>query len=179
MGLIRALKVKSETYHMHVHALLGLLTSLIIYKIYEGSDFSNLMILGVAANILPDIDHLFFIFIYGSKTDYSKVIKKYLRKHQLKTLVTFIKQNHKLNTSVYSHNIATVLLVCIGYMYFGYSKDNPYFSTFFLSWMIHYLYDIFEDLMFFGKLNRNWLLKFDRSFLLFENFIHKDKNIKL
>ncbi len=162
MGRIRKKLINtSEQYHMIIHILLGIISGLIFANINNIQPLT-LISIGIIGNILPDIDHLLYIFIYGRNSEYAQFIKDFLGQKQYKNIVNFCKNNHKFNTGLYSHNIlTTILVILITYKTFNF--NNYLTATFFFSWSLHYLYDIVEDLLFFGKLNKNWFLKFDKK----------------
>lgn len=159
---VYSLRYKTEAYHMQMHMLLGVLCGVIIWHVFPGSSLLRLATIGVIGGILPDFDHLLFIFLYGRRTEYAKIIKAFLRKHKIRNTVKFIKSNHKYNTAIYSHNMLSVLMAFMLFYYLYNVKDNASMSAFFLSWVIHYVFDIFEDVLFFKKPNPNWWLKFSK-----------------
>ncbi|OGC68973.1 hypothetical protein A2415_04205 [candidate division WWE3 bacterium RIFOXYC1_FULL_39_7] len=146
---------------MTIHVALGILCAYIIKSVYPEASSAKLLFLGVLANLLPDADHILYFTWYGAKSDYTKIVRQYFRTKQIRTLVNFIKQNHKNNTGIYSHNLLTVAIVLGSFWVLGITRDSPSLSVFFMSWSIHYIYDIFEDLLFFKSLNPNWFFRFN------------------
>jgi membrane-bound metal-dependent hydrolase YbcI (DUF457 family) len=147
---------------MQVHIALGVLSAYAIHSYFPEASMPRLIALGIIGNLLPDIDHIFFLFWYGATTEYAKTIKKYIRSRELRNAAAFMKLNHKLNTSIYSHNVISLVLAFLLFWYLGDKRDSAALSVFFLSWCTHYLYDILEDFLFFKKINPNWFLKFNR-----------------
>ena len=161
--LIGGLRRKSESYHMLIHIFLGVFCGVSMWHVFPGSPLLKLMAIGAIGGILPDFDHILFIFLYGRKSEFAKIVKGFLKKHKIRNAITFIKVNHKYNTAVYSHNMVSVLLAFSLFYYLYTVKDNASMSAFFLSWFVHYTFDIFEDVLFFKKVNPNWLLKFSKT----------------
>lgn len=150
-----------ETYTEIVHILFGVITGIIVYFLFPDSELDFIMLVSVLGAILPDIDHIFSIFIYNRKTDYSKTVRRFLNDKQFRKWAHFTKVNHKNNTGIYSHNIFAMLFVFIIALLFMFRYESASWSAFFLAWFSHYLWDILEDLIFFSKLNSNWTLKFN------------------
>jgi len=159
--MISFLRQKSEKYHMSIHAVLGVMSGLAIKSIYPESNLNKMLALGFLANILPDIDHLFYFLWYGAKSDYTRTVKKYIADREIKALVAYLKRNHKYNTGIYSHNLMTLLFVLLLFWLAGLTRDSPSLSVVFLSWSLHYMYDIVEDFLFFKEINPNWFLRFN------------------
>jgi len=165
MGKKRKSLIKlSEKFHMSIHILWGVIIALTIKKFLADISLFLLLTVGVLGSLLPDFDHVLYIFIYGRKSEYSRFIRQFISQKQLKKTFWFCKNNHKLNTGLYSHNILTMIVILMLSINSIISK-NYLLATFFLAWSIHYLYDIFEDLLFFGKINKNWFLKFDKKII--------------
>ncbi len=162
-NFVRSLRAKSETYHMQVHIIIGLICGLFMGHLFPEAPLIKLISVSIIGSVLPDFDHLLFIFIYGRKTDFARIIKGFLRKYKIKSAISFIRVNHKYNTSVYSHNMLSVILAFWLFYYLYTVQDKASMSTFFLSWFAHYVFDIFEDVLFFKKINPNWWLKFSKN----------------
>lgn len=155
----------SGDLHGYFHLLFGLFTLLFIRQL-DGKAFSShsllLIVIALGASFLPDIDHLFCIYIYGRKSDYAKALRSFLRHLHLKGFLRHIKENHKSHTQVYSHNIGSIILSAFFTYFEMVRRDNIFLATFFLAFTLHYLYDFIEDLLFFKKPNKNWYFKFNR-----------------
>jgi len=149
----------SERYHYVFHLALGLVVFGISYD--DTSKRISLLYICLVASIIPDFDHFFYYYLYGSKTEYAKIIKQYLRSRQIRAYLSFCKSNHKSLTGLYSHNLLTPLLAFFVYS-FLWNRNNIMLSAFFLSFALHFLFDMFEDFVSLGKLNPNWFLKFNR-----------------
>jgi len=160
--LISALRKKSERYHPLVHVLLGLACAFTVIHFIPGANILKLIAVGVLGNLIPDVDHLLYFFLYGRKSEYAKIFKSHLKLREFRMALRFIKDNHKNNTGVYSHNILSLMLSIFLAWYLGESRDRAGFYVFFMSWSTHYIFDMFEDVLFFKKLNTNWFMRFNR-----------------
>ena len=152
------LKAKSETLHLLIHISLGILSALIVYNAFPAAMLGGLISLGIAGNTLPDLDHVIYFLTYGKKTEYSTMVKSLISAKQISELRKFLRQNHKYLTELYSHTLLSPIVTSLLSFIF-YKKNSPYLLTLFLSISTHFIYDIIEDLLFFGKLNRNWYFK--------------------
>src|SRR3989339_340669 len=153
----------SNKYHMPLHALVGAVLGYIFYYFQPGYGLLPSLVLGALGAILPDADHLFFIYTYGRKTDYSKNLRFFLRNKELREFQRFAIENHKFNTGIYSHNLVTVLIAVTFFSYFALVQENYGAAIFTLGMISHYSYDIFEDWLLLGRINPNWFLLFKRE----------------
>lgn len=151
----------SERFHGELHLSLGLLVAVVIYYLLGGNLF-HLLLVSAVASFLPDIDHLFYLFIYGRKSRYATEAREILIKGGVIKYIEYCKINHKENTEIKSHNLLVVLVLTLVSMLF-YAKGEPLWSAFFISNTLHFVFDVFEDLLFFGKLNGNWWLRFGQG----------------
>ncbi|HEX8924013.1 MAG TPA: hypothetical protein VF828_04750 [Patescibacteria group bacterium] len=152
----------SETYHMLIHLLFGLSAFGLSLSLFPHQSVPVSISLSLMASLVPDLDHFLFYFTYGSKTDYARRVKGYLKKGQFGQYVAFCKANHKNNTTILSHNIGFYIISLLLSAVF-FSFGHLYLGTFFLSWSYHYMFDMCEDMLFFGRLNPNWLFQFNRQ----------------
>jgi membrane-bound metal-dependent hydrolase YbcI (DUF457 family) len=153
----------SEKHHECGHILFGLIAAGITKTIYTQVPIIKLLPLAILMSLLPDIDHILYFFWYGKSAEYSKKIKKILKKKGLRAAIEMCKKEHKKQTGIYSHNLLlAILLGLISFIKLT-GQKNPYTSVLLLSWAFHYVYDVLEDLLFFGKLNPNWFLKFNEK----------------
>jgi hypothetical protein len=156
----------SEQLHAWIHLAFGGLafeTMRLIDPVSAEGNSLLLILLAAVACYLPDIDHLFYIYGYGRKTEYSKTMRTFLRNHDLKGFINHTKHNHKNLTGIYSHNLGSIILVAFFSYWELIRRDNIFMATFFLSWTYHYLYDVIEDLVYFSKPNKNWFFIFNRK----------------
>ena len=148
----------SEKYHGEIHLFLGIVTALVAYTV-TGADLLLLLIVSIIGAFLPDIDHIFYLFFYGRKSKYASEARSILLKQGVIKYIEYCKVNHKNNTEIKSHNVLVVLGLMGVSLYFGFVND-PIWLAFFISNTLHFVFDMAEDLLFFGKLNGNWWLKF-------------------
>lgn len=158
MTLREKIKAKSEALHLLIHVSLGILAAVFVYKLFPTSKLGGLISLGIIGNTVPDIDHVIYFLTYGKKTEYSTMVKALVSAKQISELRKFLKQNHKYLTGLYSHTLLSPIITSL-LSIISYKRDNSYLLTLFLSITTHFVYDIIEDLLFFGKLNRNWYFK--------------------
>lgn len=143
-----------HTRHEFYHILLGLVWAWVLREWWH--EFSVRWIWwSIAGSLLPDVDHILYSFLYGRKDMYAREIKSLLFSRQWRDLTTFVETGHKSNTSLATHNIFFVLLLFtlaaissfvewrLGVILFG-------------AMVIHYLFDIVDDILLLGKPNPNW-----------------------
>ncbi len=153
----------SHRFHPLIHVVLGIVCGLAVSYFSRHPSFLLLPFLGIAGSVIPDIDHLFYMYIYGRKTEYSKLLRTHIKNRELRELAKFAAANHKLNTGVYSHNLISVLITAVFFSYFAFGQDNYNAAAFALGMLSHYIYDIFEDWLLLGRINPNWFLLFKRE----------------
>ena len=153
---------KSQTYHIFIHLLFGLLCAVTISKYFADKNISILIIFSLFGSMVPDIDHVVYYFTYGKDSEYSRIIKMFVKERDFKDIKQFLRDNHKYLTGLYSHTlISPAVSIFLTYLFF--QKQSIYFATLFFSISVHFIYDILEDLLFFGKLNPNWFLRFNKK----------------
>ena len=149
---------RSEKFHGEIHLVLGILAGLLGHYALSANLYLSLIV-GVIAAFLPDIDHIFFLFFYGRKTKYATEARALLLKEGVYSYIAYCKKNHKNNTGIISHNVATlVITLCLSFYFWQFQYGL--WSVFFISFSFHFIFDMAEDLLFMGKLNSNWWLKF-------------------
>ena len=153
----------SENWHMTIHFGFGLFASITVYLLFPTSNFITILLIGLAMSLIPDIDHLFYFYIYARDTRYSKKVRKLFKKRGVSKTIDYTKKHHKKNTGVYSHSIPFCLMLLGIAVYYMFYNPNPILAILFFSWSLHYVYDIFEDALFFGELNPNWFLNFNKK----------------
>jgi hypothetical protein len=153
---------KSQAYHVLIHILLGTMTALLVSRYFTDDSLLLLLVMGFFGNTLPDIDHVIYFLTYGKDSEYSQIIKIFIKDRHFREVKNFLRDNHKYLTGLYSHTLISPFLSTF-LTYFFFKKSLIYPATFFLSVSVHFLYDILEDLLFFGKLNPNWYLKFNNK----------------
>ncbi len=159
MMLKQKLKAVSQRCH-HLNHILFSAGSIILVSYLTKTKISLLtgLAFSLTGALLPDIDHLFFIFGYGRKTDYAIRFKKLAFQLKFRKLIEFASNNHKDNFAIYSHNLATLAGLIL--LVFILQAFHPNLSLLAAALASHFIYDVLEDLLFKGKLNPNWFLKF-------------------
>ena len=138
---------KSQTYHILIHILLGFICALVISKEFDGENLFLLLLCGFLGNTLPDLDHVIYYLTYGKDSEYSQIIKIFIKERDFKEVKDFLRENHKYLTGLYSHTILSPLVTAL-LTYLFVNKSKIYFATLFLSITVHFLYDILENLLF-------------------------------
>ncbi len=152
----------TRKYHFVFHLLFGAIVAVYHYNLIPDVQVFKLIIVALLGSTVPDIDHLFYIYFYGRTTELAKELRKHIKDKQLRKFVQSVSLNHKNNNYIFSHNIVAVLLA-LGLAYLFYQYDHDYLSVFFSAWLFHYIFDICEDILYFGKVNQNWWLKFKKE----------------
>jgi hypothetical protein len=151
-----------QHYHGQVHLLFGLLAYLICIVFFNISPGFSSLFIAVIASFLPDIDHLFFYYFYGRNTHYAQTVRSYIQKFQIRKYLDYVQSHHKSNYFILSHNLLTPLGFVLLFIYFIY-QNSPDAAVFSLSFAMHFIFDMAEDLLALGRLNPNWYLKFQRN----------------
>lgn len=160
-GKKRAKLIKiSNKYHGHIHGLFGVLAYLVNGK-FAGAQGFQFIFAASAFSFIPDLDHFLQNFIYRRNTDYALGFREAWHQRKLKGVIDFVMENHKDNTSTYSHNILVPTALIGTYKWID-TINNPLWGVVLLSSSFHYIYDMIEDLVFFKKLNPNWLFRYHR-----------------
>ena len=140
--------------HMFYHLLLGALWMWVIQD-QMGIYTRTLLSLSLFGSIFPDVEHLLFFLTFGKKDEYTTWVKSYVKHGDWRVLIRFIEKGHKYNTKLRFHNIYFVLLLVI--LTVGFFKLHVFSGFIFTgSMVIHYLFDIIDDLASLGKVNKNW-----------------------
>ena len=161
MSLRDNLKMFCEKYHGQVHVLFGLVVFFCVISLFSGVNPWLLFFVMIVGSFLPDIDHLFFMYWYGRSTEYSIKARKYLDKGEFGGFINYCKKNHKNNTYIISHNLLTPLAFFI-FGVFAYVNGSAVGSLFWWSMSMHFVFDVLEDILFFGKLNGNWIFLYGK-----------------
>lgn len=153
---------KSQAYHILIHVLFGILCALVVSREFDNENLFLLLLAGFIGNTIPDIDHILYYFTYGRDSEYSQIIKLFIKERHFREIRNFLRDNHKFLTGLYSHTLLSPIISAFLTFYF-FKKNHIYISTFFLSVTVHFIYDILEDILFFKKLNPNWYFKLNKK----------------
>ena len=148
----------SEDFHTLIHLTWGVWAFLVVdFCVNWQLNFITGISVALVASIVPDIDHFLFILGYGKGTEYARKARTAYRNHGVQGFAEYCKKNHKNNVGLWSHNYwVGVLLLPI--LTWASMKDHSLMTVFVLAWIFHYIFDMLEDMLFFGKINPNWKL---------------------
>ena len=140
--------------HMFYHLLLGAFWMWVVQEL-TGIYSVPLLFVSLFGSVFPDFEHLLFFLTYGKKDAYTTWIKSYVKHGDWRVLIRFIEKGHKYNTKLRFHNIYTIFFLILASI--GLFKLQVFSGFMFTgSMMIHYLFDILDDLASLGKVNKNW-----------------------
>lgn len=140
--------------HMAYHLLFGALWMWVVQD-HTGVYSPPLLLVSLLGSVFPDFEHLLFFFTYGKGDAYTKQIKGHIRHGDWRVLIRFIEQGHKYNTKLRFHNMYSIIFLSI--LTIAFFKFQLHFLFIFTGAMvIHYVFDILDDLAMLGKLNKNW-----------------------
>ncbi len=158
MGYIRRIRSLGfylwHMNHMLTHMLIGMVYAWILREVWQQIS-TQYIILAAFGSVVIDIDHLLYFFTYGRHEWYAFEVRKLLRQGQLRTLWLFWKYNHKSNTGLATHNVYFV-----GFFIFlsllSFQHDWKTGVVLFGAIVLHLIYDMFDDVMMLGHLNKSW-----------------------
>lgn len=140
--------------HEFYHVLWGLVWAWFLRELWQ--EFNTRWIwLSVFGSLLPDADHLLYFFTYGKTNPYSRAAKEFFKTRQWRTLTTFIENGHKYQTELASHNfyfMAILFLLAFGSLFYEWRTGVILFGAM----LLHYFFDVFDDVVTLGSLNPNW-----------------------
>lgn len=140
--------------HMIYHLLLGALWMWVVQD-QIGIYSTPLLLLSLFGSVFPDFEHLLFFFTYGKSDAFTAWVKSYIQKKDWRVLIRFLEKGHKYNTKLRYHNMYSIVgLTAVAVISFFAGWDSLFVFT--GAMVIHYLFDILDDLAMLGKLNRNW-----------------------
>lgn len=140
--------------HEFYHLLLGLLWAWFLRE--RWNEFNQRWIfLSLFGSLLPDADHLLYFATWGKGEAYGKQARTFLRTKQWRKLTIFLQSGHKNQTNLASHNYYFMILlfaVAILSSFFEWRTGVILFGAM----LIHYIFDIFDDVFMLGAVNPNW-----------------------
>lgn len=143
-----------QARHMGYHVLIGLMWAWFLRERW-GVFNQKWIWTAVVGSLIPDIDHLNYFAGYGKHDSYTKQILAYLRERKWRSLAYFIATGHKYNTNLSYHNIYVVVVLLIASILA--SRFDWEVGVVLLGAMVlHYLFDIADDIVQLGTLNSNW-----------------------
>ena len=140
--------------HEFYHVLIGLVWAWVLREVWQQFN-SRWVMVAVVGSLLPDADHLFYFFSYGRKDPYSKQILRFLKERKWRALTVFVESGQKHNTNLSYHNyyFMTILFgLATGSMLVDWNAGVILFGAM----LLHYLFDIGDDIVTLGQINPNW-----------------------
>ncbi len=140
--------------HMVFHVLWGLMWAWFLRE--QWNEFNVFWIVtAICGSILPDVDHFLYFFTYGKRDAYTRSVASLLKNRQWRLLTTFLARGHKYNTNLTFHNYYTIagcVLIGIGASIVDWQAGVVLFGAM----VLHFLFDVAEDMLLLGKVNPNW-----------------------
>lgn len=143
-----------HTRHYFYHILLGLVLAWFFRELWNTLSLQFISV-AIAGSLIPDLDHLAYFLTYGKKDWYTKQVRAFLRDHEWRTLWMFVEKGHKSNTDLMTHNyyfMAFLFFISIASLFVDWKVGVILFGAMFL----HYLFDLFDDVVTLGHINPNW-----------------------
>jgi hypothetical protein len=140
--------------HEFYHTLLGITWAWFLRERWHEFNASYLS-LAIFGSLLPDLEHLYYFFTYGRTDFYTREVIKTLKKRQWRFLTVLIEQGHKQNTELAFHNLYIILILTLAAIV-SLIFDRRNWVVLFGAMIIHYIFDIFDDIMTLGYINPNW-----------------------
>lgn len=140
--------------HMFYHLLLGLVWAWILRE-WWGQFNPRWIFTSLLGSLLPDLDHFFYFFGYGKRDTYTQQIINFLKTHQWRAVTLFVENGHKSNTNLSYHNyyfMAVMFSMALLSSFFEWQAGIILFGAM----LIHYVFDIADDLIQLGTVNPNW-----------------------
>lgn len=140
--------------HELYHVLLGLMWAWFLRE--RWNEFNPRWIwLSVLGSLLPDLDHVIYFFGYGRTDLYNVELRQLLRTRQWRKSWLYMKNGHKTNTNLMSHNFYVMVLLLVSALLSS-VVDWEAGVILFGSMLIHYVFDIADDLVILRHVNPNW-----------------------
>lgn len=140
--------------HEFYHILLGLLWAWFLRERWQ--EFNHKWIwLSLVGSLLPDLDHFFYFLGYGKNDTYTVQIKNFLKNRQWRALTQFIESGHKDNTNLSYHNYYFMIFLFISSILSSLYEWRVGVILF-GAMLIHYVFDIGDDIIQLGTVNANW-----------------------
>lgn len=143
-----------QARHMAYHVMLGLLWAWYLRERW-GEYNPVWVITAIVGSLLPDVEHMYYFLGYGRRDSYTQQVFGFIRRHEWRNLFHIIAAGHKHNTSLSYHNIYVVALLA---WFAGAASfvDWQVGVVLFGAMVLHYLFDIADDIVQLGGINPNW-----------------------
>ncbi len=143
-----------QARHMLYHVLIGLVWAWFLRERWQSFN-PRWIWTAIIGSMIPDIDHFNYFFGYGRHDSYTKTMVSYFKKRQWRMLAYFLATGHKFNTNLSYHNIYVVGLLFLFSIAASF-VDWRMGVVLFGAMILHYLFDIVDDIMQLGAVNPNW-----------------------
>ncbi len=143
-----------HTRHHAYHLLIGVTWAWVLREVWHEFQPRWIM-LSLIASELPDVDHVAYFLTYGKHDPYSKLVKSLFANRQWRLLWYTLDKGHKQNTNLATHNYFTILAL-FGLSLVAYTFEWQSSVIFLGAMVLHYLFDIVDDLLMLGRINDNW-----------------------
>lgn len=153
-GVKSATRLVWYARHELYHVLIGIVYAWVLREAWGVFDVRQIL-WSIFGSLLPDVDHLIYFFFYGRADVYSQQVKAILRQGGLAKVSYFLAHQHKKNTNLWSHNIFVISFLFV-FAYVSSLYDWRLGLILFGAMILHYLFDITEDLVLLRALNPNW-----------------------
>lgn len=144
-----------QARHYAYHILVGLAWTWFLRESWH--QFNSVWVYtAIVGSVIPDIDHFIYFVTWGRHDWYTRQIRKFIRDHQWRTVTKFIAIGHKkYQTSLATHNY--YFMAALGVVGLVASINNWKAGVvFFGAMVLHYLFDVWDDLANLGRVNTNW-----------------------
>ena len=149
-----SIRVVWYSRHELYHVLIGIVYAWFLREAWGVFQWHQVL-WSIFGSLLPDVDHLIFFFFYGRNDAYSLKAKSLLKHGGLSQLIPFLAREHKHNTNLWSHNVFVISFLFVS-AYASSLYDWKLGLVLFGAMILHYLFDITEDLILLRALNPNW-----------------------
>lgn len=143
-----------QARHYAYHIFVGLVWAWALREYWN--EFNTRWITtAIIGSVIPDLDHLVYFLTYGRRDWYTKQIRAFLRDHEWRTLTKFVANGHKYNTSLATHNyyfMVFLAVLSVGSFFYDWKVGVVFFGAM----VLHYLFDVWDDIAMLGKVNSNW-----------------------
>lgn len=140
--------------HYAYHLLLGIAWLWLVQRVF-GEFTSRDVFVALLGSLLPDADHLWYWLTYGKSDEYVIQIKQMVKTRQWRNFTVFCESGHKHNTSLMTHNVYFMLVLssvaCLAYLF-----DRRTSFILLGTMVLHYIFDIVDDILTLGYINPNW-----------------------
>lgn len=143
-----------HTRHEFYHIVTGLIFAWFLRELWRQFN-TTWILLSIFGSLIPDLDHFIYFFTYGKNGWYPRQIRLFFRNHEWRSLWIFVETGHKYNTELITHNYYFMALLFI-ILILSFFVDSKVGVIIFGTMLLHYLLDVFDDIVALGHMNANW-----------------------